>query len=200
VLAVYEDGDCGVYRHNISTWDGSSLWKKGSWVGETWLWDEFLEHGSFTGKVENTIATGTRILFGASWNDDLSSWMQMADLSLSPVIALNSRTGGIFDIKNIPALAPYGPTTGKLLNGKYATAESAGNFLAGYNAASHGWAAETIMRTAGGLHVGENLHFGTGPGDALLGFLGVEFGPPPYYGETFFAGFYIQMGINYGWR
>lgn len=43
----------------------------------------------------------------------------------------------MFDIKNDrKEAAPHGPDTGRELNGKFATARSAGNYLAGYNAAT----------------------------------------------------------------
>jgi len=50
-------------------------------------------------------------------------------------ISAQETPGGRFDIKNDKTIAPDGPNTGELLNGMYATARSAGNYLAGYNAA-----------------------------------------------------------------
>jgi hypothetical protein len=47
-----------------------------------------------------------------------------------------SKLGQVMDIKNNKDWAPDylgGPMTGRLLNGKYATARSAGNYLAGMN-------------------------------------------------------------------
>ena len=66
--------------------------------------------------------------------------------------------GGVFDIKTHPAIAPEGPLTGKLLEGYYTSAESAGNFLAGLNGATAkglfgqhiSW--NTYISLAGALH------------------------------------------------
>jgi RHS repeat-associated protein len=196
VLVVYDDGDVGIYRHNISNWDGSFLSNKGdgvSWMGETWLWDEFVAHDMNTGKPLDHLEQGARIMFGASWVDDLSNMESMAELTFSPGLFLGSLPYGLFDIKRNSVLAPFGAATGKLLFGKYATAESAGNFLAGYNAARKGWSQETIMQAAGGVHRG-------GFTGAVLGLFGREYGRAPFYGEIPYAGYYILMGINNGRR
>src|SRR3546814_15513593 len=63
-------------------------------------------------------------------SSDLLSNMDANSMDLSDVAA-NSLPGMIFDLKRNPGFAPYGPATGKMLNGKYATARSAGNYLAG---------------------------------------------------------------------
>jgi len=73
------------------------------------------------------------------------------------------------------------------LNGKYATARSAGNYLAGLNGATGKYigmyiSLRTYMRLAGGLHSIAN-------GTQRI---------PPYYGEVPYAGRRIVSGFNRG--
>ena len=70
-------------------------------------------------------------------------------------IASKSAGGQLFDIKKDYA------GVGGLLNGKYATSRSAGNFLAGYNAEGGtyfgvGISFKTFQKLAGALHIEES--------------------------------------------
>lgn len=70
-------------------------------------------------------------------------------------IAVASTGGGDLDIKK-----DY-QNVGALLNGKYATSRSAGNFLAGYNASTGtylgiGISFKTFQKLAGALHIEES--------------------------------------------
>jgi hypothetical protein len=70
-------------------------------------------------------------------------------------IASTSVGGQLFDIKN-----NY-KNIGCLLNGKYASSRSAGNFLAGYNASTgtmfgFGISFSTFQKLAGALHIEES--------------------------------------------
>jgi hypothetical protein len=70
-------------------------------------------------------------------------------------IAMASRGGGLFDIKKDYA------NIGGLLNGKFATSRSAGNYLAGYNAEGGtylgvGISFTTFQKLAGALHIEES--------------------------------------------
>jgi RHS repeat-associated protein len=195
VIAVYDDGDMGVYKHKGK---GEEALKKveenhneentsagGNKMGETEYWDEFMAHDNETGEVLPSIQAGAKILFCESWDYiiDLEN-RQANELNLAET-AVNSLPDRIFDIKQSPTYAPYGPATGKLLKGKYATARSAGNYLAGFNGATGKIlgtyiSQNTYMRIAGAVHSGPNSK------------------GAPYYGEIPYAGRRIVEGFNAG--
>jgi hypothetical protein len=156
-------------------------------MGQTPFWDEF--------------SAGGRILFGSSWDNTISSLHTQALKMDLPTIASNSKLGGLFDVKSNSSYAPYGAGTGRMLNGLYSSAESAGNFLAGYNGSTGkflggtiGW--DTYMKMAGALHSG---NWST-KNAASIYLLGTSYGPKPWYGEIEYAGRQIQSGWNYGRR
>lgn len=81
-------------------------------------------------------------------------------------MAMASRGGGLFDIKKDYA------NVGALLNGRYATSRSVGNFLAGYNAESGtnigvGISFTTFQKLAGALHIEESYGKKLGKGRML---------------------------------
>jgi RHS repeat-associated protein len=141
-------------------------------VGETEFADEFVAYNSETGELTGGAAEGARILFGESFDADitgLNAESNALGLGLAST-AWESANGGRFDIKLNTAIAPFGSNTGKLLGGKYATARSAGNYLAGLNAATGTVAGSqitfsTMSRLAGALHHGGRV----GVARALLG-------------------------------
>ncbi|MBQ7061949.1 MAG: hypothetical protein IJM88_01490 [Bacteroidales bacterium] len=137
VVAVFNDGDNGVYQHQRNA-DGSSVTEYqlskraakygsscgGVRIGETEYWDEFVS------PEDGNTMTNYKIQIGKSFDPiirDLHSKAMEMDLI---DIANNSNGGKLFDMKK-----DY-PNVGALLNGKYATSRSAGDFLAGYNAVS----------------------------------------------------------------
>lgn len=162
VLAVFMDGDKGVYQHGDNA-DGGvpteyMLTKRaekhgtssgGVKIGETEYLDEFISPE--TGKT----MTNYKIQVGKSFDPIISEMHAKAvDMNLAGV-ALESRGGGTFDIKKDYV------NVGALLNGKYATSRSAGNFLAGYNAQGAtylglGISFSTFQKLAGALHIEES--------------------------------------------
>jgi hypothetical protein len=104
-----------------------------------------------------------------------------------------SKNNQVLDIKTNEewAPAPAGPMTGRLLNGKYATARSAGNYLAGQHISG-----ETYMKLAGAYQQGELSAVNI----AKILTYGASFGPAPYYGEQTYSGRRIQEGINVGYK
>ena len=196
VVDVFNDGDLGVYKHHAD-FEGTKqeLEKKytsnntaagGERVGRTAYWNEF-------GTTDNPI-DGARIYFGSSWNISLNRLNQEADKMGLAKVAMESLPGKKFDIKRKHVyFAPDGAGTGRLLNGKYATVRSAGNFLAGMNGATGTFfgqyiSLELYMRMAGGLHSAEGMLRGNYTNPFL----------PPYYGEIDYAGRMIVAGFNYG--
>ncbi|MFR9166174.1 MAG: RHS repeat-associated core domain-containing protein [Dysgonomonas sp.] len=151
VVAVYNDGNLGVFKHSISadTYDGSELLaKNGTNMGETEYWDEFLP--DFSSKGE-----GFTIQFGESFDGIISQMHEKARGMDLKEIAANSAGGGLFDIKK-----DY-PGIGRTLNGKYVSSRSAGNYLAGYNASQGtyfgiGISFDTFQKLAGALHIEES--------------------------------------------
>jgi RHS repeat-associated protein len=206
VLAVYDDGDLGVYKHSneeISRWDGKSvLPSKGRGVvrmGETEYWDEFRAHDDRTGEILPDVAQGAIIFFATSFDADLAEIRAEAEYMSLIDIADLSRNGRRFDIKVNNRIAPCGPNTGRLLNGKYATARSAGNFLAGMNGAvgslPDNYISETtMMKLAGALHQGKASKLNM----IRIVLFGTEYGPAPWYGEIEYSGRRIQSGFRHG--
>ena len=84
VVAVFDDGDNGVYRHGPNR-DNSAVTEyqitkrhekygtsaRGEYMGQTKYWDEFMTHDGHTGKAEK--AKG-RILFGESWEETIEKY------------------------------------------------------------------------------------------------------------------------------
>ena len=160
VVAVFDDGDLGVYRHNSD--QGGSIKElnelysetntsgNGEYMGKTDYWNEFLTD-------KGTIYSGTRILYGTHWDFWIELFNEEATQFELPTIALHSLPGEKYDIKESSVLSPNGPYTGRLLQGGYASARSAGNFLAGMNGATgtingQHISLTTYMRIAGALH------------------------------------------------
>ena len=204
VVAVYNDNDLTVYKHNTlsdsyATYEGEtetyidadgntqtrekSRLTGGENMGETEYWDEFRGHNDKTGAITNQVEG--RIIFGESWNPMIGLYNRSAnedDLSTTAMLSLPNKS---YDIKTNKSIAEYGPATGRLLNGKYATARSAGNYLAGMNGATGKFGGRyisfgTYMRLAGQVH-------------SLGNFRGA-----PYYGEVPYAGRRIVSGFNRG--
>jgi len=192
VLAVYDDGDLGVYKHeNAKTKDEVDKSRKqagstsgdGEKMGETDYWDEFLDSGS---KPAGTI------MFGSSWDGEIENRHQQSLSMDLYTIMKNSTHGGIFDIKVGRSFE------GRRIAGKYASARSAGNYLAGYNASTgtefggklYGF--DQYMRLAG-VYQSDGFR---GVYEHLWS--GKTFGPAPYYGETSYTGRMIYQGWKKG--
>jgi len=206
VVAVYDDDDNSVYRHGelpeeyashegqtktVTDEDGNESEVEidrlsgGESMGETEYWDEFRGHDNETGEVLTSIQGCATIMFGESWDFDISFMNNVANSMGLSDVAVRSLPGKTFDIKSKPAFSPYGPATGKMLNGRYATARSAGNYLAGLNGATGQFRGKpisfnTYMRMAGTVHSGINSQ------------------GAPYYGEIPYAGRRIVAGFNAG--
>lgn len=189
VVAVFNDGDNGVYQHGKNADGGSvteyQLSKRaenqgtssgGIKVGETAHWDEFVNPET------NKTMTETTVQIGKSFDPIIKSMNEKAQGMDLKEIASKSGPGGIFDIK-----VPFA-NSGGLLNGKYTTSRSAGNFLAGYNAQGStyfgvGISFTTFQKLAGGLHANGGLSNSEKAGIVLKG---TTYGPPPAYGEIMY--------------
>jgi len=199
VIAVYNDGDLGVYKHKgvgaeakkeiDENYSSTNTSAGGEWMGETAYWDEFVDRNHNGELKRNSDGSyipysNSQIFFDQSWDFEID-YMNTYSNQFSSLsdLALGSMPNGFYDIKS-----RYKSGTGKKLNGKFATAESAGNFLAGKNAASRiGF--DLYMRLAGALHYGGKF--------ALLNCLltGKEYGSYPWYGEIN----YCARNVIEGW-
>ena len=103
VIAVYDDGDFGVYRHKDATTkeEVTQLREKtgktsggGEKMGETLYWDEFVN--TYSGGVMKV-----NIKYGESWEQLLNEKMTLAKAMDFMQIAQESRNGGIFSIQDI---------------------------------------------------------------------------------------------------
>jgi len=166
-------------------------------IGRTLFWNEFINPGS-------NLPEG-RLMIDYSWESTISDYNQLAVRALDlPRMAEASKNGGWLDIKTNRTLAPYGPMTGKLFEGNYMTARSAGNFLAGYNGKTGRYAGvigipggkETYMKLAGALQQKEY----SVKNAIKIVMLGRQFGPAPYYGEMEYSGRMISLGWDWGGR
>lgn len=157
VIAVYNDGDLGVYSHENGTTlaqlDAAHLFSTsagGTFRGSTLFWDEFVSPET------GLVFSNYKIQFGKSFDPIIERMHTKAKLMDLKQVAAASKAGKEFDIK-----VKYA-NVGGLLNGKYATVRSAGNFLAGYNARhatyyGFGISFTTFQKLAGALHI-ENSH------------------------------------------
>ena len=199
VVAVYNNDDMGVYKHDISssTYDGSLLSADGgTMMGETYFWNEFIN-------PESRDIFGT-IQFGKSFDPIIAEKTKLAEGMNLKEIAANSGGGGVFDIKK-----DY-QDVGGLLGGKYVSSRSAGNYLAGLNASKGTLMGaeisfETFQKLAGALHIEEAnggrlstaqkvdiVLFGTYSGVDKSRFVSPLWGESPYQYRM------SKMGWNYG--
>ncbi|MBO9592710.1 MAG: RHS repeat-associated core domain-containing protein [Niabella sp.] len=208
VIAVYDDGDLGVYKHDdVSKWDKkSTLSNLGDGVtkmGETEYWDEFAMHNATndivqTGKNGNFADPDAHINFGVSQdsyvqglnNEYISTGKNNISTTAKNILQTKSGNGGDYDIK-----VKLGAREGYLYNGKYTSGESLGNRLFGMNvSALYDYNSFTIklvynkegffkdvMKVAGAYHNRQNK-----VNNEVL---------PPYYGEINYSGRSIVHGF-----
>ena len=149
VIAVYDDGDLGVYKHNdISKWNKNStipnIGEGVTKMGETEYWDEFAKHNSTndilaTAKGGNFSDPDAHINFGISKDEYVqglnNEYIGVVKNNISTraknILQSKSGNGGDFDIK-----VKLGEKEGYLFNGKYASGETMGNHLFGMNASA----------------------------------------------------------------
>lgn len=176
VIAVnVHNGDLGVYQTVPKGMQGPP-----KPIGSTQFIDEFVSPE--TGNVY----TGTKIQVGKSFDPIIAAKAKVAEGMDLKTIGAASHPGKSLDIKK-----DY-KNVGALLNGKYATSRSAGNYLAGYNAAKgtyfgFGISFDTFQKLAGGLQVFENLGQPFTDSDkADIVLRGTAYGPAPAYGENMY--------------
>ncbi|MDP2359972.1 MAG: RHS repeat-associated core domain-containing protein, partial [bacterium] len=123
VVNVFDDGSL-----DINMWltgQNSSYLVK---VGETEYYDEFMD-----GKIPSG-----RIRLGEDWNSALAVGLDLGSKLNHFGLAVLSGHKGVLDLKTRSDIAPDGPYTGRLLNGKYISARSLGNYVFGKNCYNSG--------------------------------------------------------------
>jgi hypothetical protein len=165
-------------------------------MGETENLDEFINPDN--GEID----TGARIRFGESWQPTIDKYEKLAEGMSLTEVAAKSRNKQEFDFKWKEGDSPDGISTGRLLNGKYATARSAGNYMAGYNAATrslYGYSVskDQYIRLAGAYQAG--AWDGKNKATAIFIMLGAGYGSAPYYGEIPYSGRMQLKGFDAGY-
>jgi RHS repeat-associated protein len=152
VVAVYDDDDLGVYKHDdLSGWDKKSRLSSSvegvTKMAETEYWDEFAKHTatndivgySYGNGVNNFADKGAHINFGVSrdeyvqglHNEYVDVVKNNISIKANNILQIKSGNGGDYDIK-----VKLGAREGYLFNGKYASGETMGNQLFGMNASA----------------------------------------------------------------
>ncbi|MGP1515923.1 MAG: RHS repeat-associated core domain-containing protein [Bacteroidales bacterium] len=141
VIAIFNDGDNGVYRHQKNA-DGGSVTayqlnkrhKKygtsagGTKMGETWTPFGFADFSVYEKDGSIKVGKNAKIDFNSNWATEQVSQIIDKEPSLLEYAVKASSQVGIWDIKQHSPSGVYG---GSLLFGKYASARDAGNFAAG---------------------------------------------------------------------
>ena len=210
VVAVFNDGDNGVYQHQRNA-DGSNVTeyqiskryeKKGSSAGGKYM-GESLHSLSFadqnlynkTGQIK--AQSGMVIDYGSNELTTLANSIMNEEPSIYGY-QKNAKDGGIWDIKKHIK-------KGSMLYGKYASPRDAGNFVAGMFAASKGRLLETIIQMGYGAY---NIAGNDKLKAALMifGFIGTCAGSPSdglriyeniMNGEDILSQRSIDLGKNY---
>nr|MDU9044388.1 RHS repeat-associated core domain-containing protein [Candidatus Electrothrix aestuarii] len=146
--------DNGIYQYTRGGWGPAAP------VGESYFWDTFEK--------------GSKIFMNRDKTNDFFELAKSTEWIPDTIVALESRSGKKYDPK---VTWGYKPTSGFVLNGKYATVRDIGNALAGLNARIGATPFKEFQRMAGAVHQKKGL---TG---IALSYFGKEYGPAPTYGE-----------------
>ncbi len=148
VLAVFNDGDNGVYKHGAGTTSvdiekahSTSTSAGGTRMGETNYWDEFADHdswGNINGlKTGNFADRSAKIHYGISADSYIENKIAYSARKINSFeysmhagqwLKENSARHHPLDIKD-----KIGAREGYLFKGKYTSGESLGNYLFGVN-------------------------------------------------------------------
>ena len=218
VLAVYNDGDLGVYKHDNAK-SKADVDKKhsakntsagGARMGETLHMFSFVDHKAFNESGGKNLLGRGRIDFGSTWAHDAIVNILRQDPS-APEYAKNARGGHTWDLKthSPDGTTTYGSIIGVGASGPvYASARDAGNFLAGAVADKSLVPTDMILRGFGAFNLARNsaplggLIFGFN--EAWSIFSGVnQLSLLPTRGEDPLSFMAIDLGvknrINYFW-
>lgn len=201
VLAVYDDGDFGVYKHTNATsksdidrfHSSKNTAAGGTSMGSTKYWDSFLSsHPGPDGQRTPTSSSGVpyRIHFNKTWSGALNSAVERAaklseegPIDGAIAIAHALEGGGSLSLQDQPG----NTGAGRLFNGNYVSAEEIGNYFAGWLGAYVGTPTfDGFQRVAGALELrshGQNIPFDTEDRIDLIMREGAGYGTHPLHGE-----------------
>lgn len=182
VIAVFDDGDNGVYMHGLNA-DGSSVTeyqitkrheKKGTSAGGTYMGESlhslsFVDQGYYNKTGQIRPMSGMIIDFGS---DELTT-MANSIMDQNPSLYQYQKKAGLTGVWDIKNHIKHG----SMLYGKYASPRDAGNFVAGMVAASKGPFMENIAQLGyGAYNLAGNNKFKTAL--IILGVAGTCAGSP----------------------
>ena len=200
VIAVYDDGDLGVYRHTDATTQSEIDAKRqatgttsggGELMGETNYWWDFAKIDTQNDIAFEEPANGAIIHFGTSRDDYISNLRQESldamPSSLDPSAKARWLAGQAANNQPLDIKTILGATSGYLFQGKYVSGRALGNHLFGallrdtkpFFVAERTWYTNTMKRV-GAYNVSQNnTTFGT---------------DGPFHGENTISGTYIARG------
>ncbi len=199
VVAVFNDGDLGVYKHNTDfegtkqelaeNYSSTNTAAGGDRMGETYEWDSFVKPDTKEayGQIDFDSFEASRMV--------LTRFRFLSSLKMKPlelvIYALNANNGEYFDIKHGD---PYkGSQFGK---GKYVSRRDAGNILAGMVARRGGLSAEVTYTAFGALQLARNNRL-------LLPMYLLEaknLGTKGFYGETPISHIFQRRGYELNFK
>jgi hypothetical protein len=176
-------------------------------MGETEYWDEFAKLDANTNGISGSSA-GERIHFDQTLDKLMEDLNDFANHRTLAEVAFMSRNGGYLDIKTWGDLTNGNPQEGYKLGKYFASVRSAGNYLAGLNAATNSnggqyLSPEQIQKVFGAYQQGGGGIKGliaavktARTGNAAPGT------SAPYWGEQQYSGRMQQEGetVGVGWR
>lgn len=160
VMAVYNDGNLGIYKHNISLtdYDGSHL-ESGNenYMGKTLEWNSFIlaEEGTPLGTINFGSFEAADLVFGSFQRNSLVSDSELMRIMDYGIAANNGET---YDLKAIGGLGnkPHYYRGSQIAKGVYVSMRDAGNMLAGMIAKRSGLSAERTYSLFGALQLSGN--------------------------------------------
>lgn len=208
VVAVYEDGDLGVYTHSGQSkadidkaHSSENTSAGGTKIGETWTSLSFADFDVFQATGEVVVAKDARIDFNSNWATDQVNGI----LSENPsAYAYSKRAGqsGDWDIKRTSEKDGNGLYYGSKLFGKYASARDAGNIAAGMVTQRSNFPNLIIDYGFGAYNQAGNNKVKAGMLGLLDGYIGSIY-PPAGFGLLFYRGTFgedklSKRGIDLG--
>ena len=159
VIAVYDDGDLGVYKHNsdksgtqqllAENYSSFNTSANGEKMGETYEWDSFINPE--TGNPIGEIVFGSRKALYEVLKSMGILLLIDNELARLSIYALTASNGEFFDIKHGN---PYLGT--QFVSGKYVSMRDAGNMLAGMVARSSRLPAKITYTVFGAFQLSQN--------------------------------------------
>jgi len=195
VLAVYDDKDLGVYRHeswNVNNYSSKNTSAGGEKMGETWTALGFADFDVYEKSGEVVVGKGAKIDLNSNWATDKVNGIVSRNPSLAEYQS-KAGEGGVWDLK---AHTPNGSKYyGSNLYGKYASARDAGNFAAGMVSVKSIVPTGIVDMGFGAYNMTGNSKLGTGIITSVVG-VATVFVPPLGIGAGYLIGRYGEDKLS----